>query len=93
MAGFYAIQFLLRPWRLAKSVYRLTTQRPRTMLERTVDGVGRNFIQGRRRRVREIEPPSAASFEAPVPPSADASVAVRSGQLAADRMDGRGIDQ
>jgi radical SAM superfamily enzyme YgiQ (UPF0313 family) len=93
MAGFYAIQFLLRPWRVAKTVYRLTTQRPRTMLERTLDGVGRNFIQGRRRKVREIEPPSAAGFEAPVSPSADASVAVKSGRLAVDRMDGRGLDQ
>lgn len=55
MAWFYFWQYLFRPWRAARSVYRLARSRPKTMLERTVDGLIRNFVKGRKRGVADVE--------------------------------------
>jgi len=55
MAWFYFWQYLFRPWRAARSVYRLARSTPKTMLERTVDGILRNFVKGRKRGIADVE--------------------------------------
>ena len=55
MIGFYVFQFLFRPWRILRSVYRLVVNQSRTMMERTVDAIAHNFVQGKRRRVEHVE--------------------------------------
>jgi radical SAM superfamily enzyme YgiQ (UPF0313 family) len=56
MAFFYVCQHLFRPWRGLASLLRLLRGQPRTMLERTLDGLARNFVRGHRRRLDVVEP-------------------------------------
>ncbi len=49
IAWFYLWQYLFRPWRAIRAIARVAASRPQTMLERTVDGIIRNFVRGRKR--------------------------------------------
>ena len=51
MAFFYLLQHLFRPWRGVVAVVRIIRSEPFTMIERTLDGIIRNFMKGRKLRV------------------------------------------
>jgi hypothetical protein len=55
MAWFYAWQYAFRPQRALRTAYRLATNKPKTMIERALDGVIRNLVRGRKRGASEIE--------------------------------------
>lgn len=45
---FYAVQFLIRPWRFLTTIKRLITSKPVTMFERVIDGIIGNYILGKK---------------------------------------------
>lgn len=56
MALFYAVQFLLRPWRFVQILYRMVTDQPITILEKALDGILKNIFKGRKRKVHLLVP-------------------------------------
>ena len=55
MISFYVLQFLFRPWRVFGSLGRIACHTHRTMLERLIEAVVHNFVQGRRLKVEATE--------------------------------------
>ena len=53
---FYSVQFLLRPNRFFRMVYRLTTKKPTTMFETIVYGLFISLFKRRKLVVNEVEP-------------------------------------
>jgi hypothetical protein len=82
-AWFYGLQFLIRPWRLIQTLYRLLTRRPTTMFETIVYGLYVDFFHRRKIISREVEPLEDIEVVIPdkVPhrPSSDRLLQIRSG--------------
>lgn len=56
MALFYSVSFTVRPWRFFTLVSRLLSNKPVTMLEMLLAGLYRNFVRGKKLKLRRLSP-------------------------------------
>jgi anaerobic magnesium-protoporphyrin IX monomethyl ester cyclase len=83
---FYSLQFILRPRRLAKLVYRIAKKNPTTMIETIIYGYFVNFFQKKKIAVKNVEPIENINLpvdkKVPHKRSSDSTILINSGNPA-----------
>lgn len=63
MSFFYSIQFLLRPWRIPLSIFRILKGKPITMFELAIDNMLEGYLKGKKIQTEEESRASVLEFE------------------------------